>query len=63
MKILKSTVTRKGIVYFNNFIEENFLKAAAFVIFPTSIIVLFEIHQKLKCHFLNELRVSFKRKV
>ena len=36
------------------------LKVAAFVIFPTSITVLFEIHQRFKGHFLNELRVSFK---
>ena len=27
---------------------------------PTSIMVLFEIHQTFKGHFLNELRVSFK---
>ena len=59
MKILKGTVTKKRIVCFNNFGEENFLKAAAFVIFPTSITVLFEIYQKFKGHFLNELRVSF----
>ena len=36
------------------------LKIAAFVIFPFSIMVLFEIHQRLKGHSLNELRVSFK---
>ena len=28
--------------------------------FPTSIIVLFEIHQRFKGQFLNEFRVSFK---
>ena len=27
--------------------------------FPTSIMVLFEIHQRFKGHFLNELLVSF----
>ena len=32
---------------------------AAFVIFSTSIMVLCEIHQRFKGHFLNELRVSF----
>ena len=36
------------------------LKLAAFVVFPTYIMVLFEIHQRLKDHFLKELRVSFK---
>ena len=58
MKILKSTVTEKVIVCFYNLGEENFLKVAAFVIFPTSIMVLFEIHQRFKGHFFNELRVS-----
>ena len=28
--------------------------------FLTSITILFEIHQRFKDHFLNELRVSFK---
>ena len=37
------------------------LKVRAFVIFPTSIMVLFEIHQRFKGHFLNELCVSFDR--
>ena len=36
MKTLRSTVTKKVIVCFNNFGDENF-KVAAFVIFPTSI--------------------------
>ena len=36
------------------------LKVAAVGIFSTSIIVLFEIHQMFKGHFLNELCVSFK---
>ena len=49
--ILKSTVTKKVIMGFNNLGEENFL---------TSIIVLFEIHQRFKGHFLNELCISFK---
>ena len=30
--------------------------------FPTSIMVLFKIHQRFTGHFLNELRVSFKLK-
>ena len=38
------------------------LKVAAFVKFPTSIMVLFEIHQRFKDHFLNELRVYFKNR-
>ena len=36
------------------------LKVAAFVIFPTSITVLFEIHQRFKGQFFNEWPVSFK---
>ena len=36
-----------------------FLKVVAFVIFPTSIMVLFEIHQGFKGHFLNELHIFF----
>ena len=35
------------------------LKVAALVIFSTSIMVLFEMHQRFKRHFLDELRVSF----
>ena len=44
---------------FDNLGEEN-LKVAAFVLFPTSIIVLLEIHQSVKGHILKELRVFFK---
>ena len=58
-KMLKSTVTKKVIVCFYNFRWRKFLKVAAYVIFPTSIMPLFEICQTLKGHFLNELRVSF----
>ena len=36
------------------------LKLGAFVILTTYIMVLFEIHQRFKGHFVNELRVSFK---
>ena len=60
MTILKSTVTEKVIACFNNLGEENSLKVAAFVIFPTSIMVLLEIHQRFKGRYLNELRVTFK---
>ena len=35
---------------FFNLGEENFLKVAAFVIFPTSAMVLFEVHQRVKGH-------------
>ena len=35
------------------------LKVAAFVIFSTSIMVLFEIYQRFKDSFLNKMRVSF----
>ena len=54
--------------YVNNLQElrlndhENFrkyLKVAAFVILPTSIMASFEIHRRFKGHVLNELRVSF----
>ena len=58
MKILKALSQKKRIVCFFNLGEEN-LKVAASVIFPTSIMVLFEIHQRFNDHFLNELRVSF----
>ena len=57
MKILKSTATKKVIVCFYNLCKK-LLKVAAFVIFTTSIMVLFEIHQRFKGHVLNELRVS-----
>ena len=60
MKILKSTVTKKVIVCYYNLREKNFLKVAAFVIFPTSIMVLFKIHHSFTGHFLNELHVSYK---
>ena len=40
--------------------ESNCAKEAAFVIFPTFIIALFEIHQSFKGQFLNKLRVSCK---
>ena len=59
MKILKNTVAKKVIVSFYNLGYE-LLKVTAFVIFPTSLIVLFEFHQRFKGHFLNELCVSFK---
>ena len=36
------------------------LKVAAFVMFLTSIIILFEIHERFKDHFLNGLPISFK---
>ena len=58
MKTLKSIVTKKVTLCFNKLREEN-LKVAAFVKFPTSVMVFFEIHQRLKGPFLNELRVSF----
>ena len=54
MEILKSTVTKKVIVELYNLVEENFLNAATFVVFPTSIMVWFEIHQRFKGHFLNK---------
>ena len=60
MKILKKTVTRKVIACFNNLSERRkLLKVAAFVIFPTSMTVLFENHQRFKDHFLSALCTSF----
>ena len=59
MKILEKHSHKKVIECFNNLGKGN-LKVAAFVIHSTSIMALFEIHQKCKSHFLNELRVSFK---
>ena len=50
---------KKVIAFFYNLGEEK-VKVAALVIFPISIMVLLEIHQRFKGHFLNELRVSFK---
>ena len=58
--MLKSSVTKKVIVCFYNLGEENFLKVAAFVIFRTLVMVLFEIHQRVKGHFLNKLLVSLR---
>ena len=60
MKILKSTVTKKVIMCFYNIRLRKILKVAAFIIFPTSKIVLLEIHLRFKGHFLNEMRLSFK---
>ena len=42
----------------DNLGEENL---AAFVIFQTFKMVFFEIHQRFKGHFLNEMPVSFKK--
>ena len=58
--MLKSTVTKKVIVGLFKLSEKQRLKETAFAIFPTSIIALFENHQRFKGHFLNELRASFK---
>ena len=64
MKKLKSTVTKKVIVCFYNFCEENFWKwQLLYIIFPTSMMVLFEIHQRFKGHLLSKLRVSCKKSV
>ena len=62
MKILKSTTTKKVTVCFYSLGEEKSKekKKTVSVIFPTSIMDLFEFHQRFKGHFLNKLRVSFK---
>ena len=62
MKIIKKHCHKKVTVYFYNFGEEN-LKAAAFVKFPICMMILYEIYQRLKGHFSNELRVSFNLQV
>ena len=46
-------------VCFYNIGEEIFLKVAPFVTFPISVMVLLQIHQRFKGHFLNEGHVSF----
>ena len=56
---IKRHCHKKVILWFFNLGEENFLKVAAFVLFPTSVMVLFEIHQRVKGHVLKELCVSF----
>ena len=53
MRNIKKHCHKKVIVRFYNF-------GITFVIFSSSIMALFEIHQRFKGHFLNELRVSFK---
>ena len=55
MKILKSTVTKKSNCVFLLVRCKKLLKVAAFLIFSTSIMVLFEIRQMFKDHVLNEL--------
>ena len=57
---IKMHCHKKVIVCFYNLGKEKFVEVAAFVIFPTSVMVLFEIHQSGKSHFLNELCISFK---
>ena len=59
MKILKA-LSQKNVIVFLKLKWRKLLKVAVSVIFPSSIMVLFEIHQRFKGHFLNELRVSFK---
>ena len=57
MEVLKSTAIKK--IVFITYMKK-ILKVAAFVIFPTSIMVLFEIHQRFEGHFLHKSCVSFK---
>ena len=61
MKILISSVSKKSVCFYKLGVKN--LKVAVFVIFPTSIMVLFEIHQRFKGHFLNELRISFNMRL
>ena len=59
MRNIKKHCHKNVIVHLFNLIEEN-LEEQAFVIFPTSIMALFENHQRFKGHFLNKLRFSYK---
>ena len=61
MRIIKKHCHKKT-VRFYNFGKEN-LKVAAFEILPICIMVLFEIYQSFKGHFLNELCVFFNLQV
>ena len=51
MKILKSNVHKKSNSMFLQLRWRKLLKVAAFVIFPTPIMVVFEIHQRFKVTF------------
>ena len=62
-KWLKSAVTEKSNSVFFQLWRRKLLKVAAFVTFLISIMVLFEICQRFKGHFLKELRVSFKQDI
>ena len=56
-EIIKKHCHKKVIVSFYNLGEKKLLKVVAFVTFPTSTMVLYEIHQRFKGHVLNEFRV------
>ena len=56
---IKKHCHKKSMCIFIISVKKTF-KVAAFAIFWSSIMVLFEIHKKFKGHFLNELCVSFK---
>ena len=60
MKIIKKLCHKKGNSVFLQQWWRKPLKVAAFETFPISIMVLFEIHQRFKGHFLKELCFSFK---
>ena len=59
MKNIKRHCHKKVIVCFYNLGEED-KNSSLLNIFNTSIMVLFEINQRFKVHFLNELRVCFR---
>ena len=58
MEILKSTVTKKVIVYFDNLGEENFF-CNIFNFHKWFFFRSFKIYQRFKGHFLNKFHVSF----
>ena len=59
-KQLKKVCHKKSNCVFINLVKRKILKVAAFVTFAISIMALFEIYQRFKGHFLNDLCVSFK---
>ena len=52
---------KKSICVFLYLRRSKLFKVTAFAIFQTSKMILFEIHQRFKGRFLNELHVSFKK--
>ena len=59
-KKIKNTMSQKKQLFvLISYVKKNLI-VAAFQICPTSIMALFEIHERFKGHFLNELHVFSK---